>query len=454
MEVKKLFIRDKNFYKKLLTIAIPITLQSLITFAINMMDTVMVGSLGEVPLSASSLSGQIFFITTVLCFGIAGGGSVLSSQFWGKKDSRSIAKTLSIVLKLNIIVGIIFSILSFFIPGHLLGFYINVPEVIQVGIPYLKIVSIMYPLFCITTSISVIFRTISQIKISVIANSIAFVLNVFFNWVFIFGKFGFPSLGLTGAAIGTIIARLVECIIMVTYLFFVDKKIQFTFKDLIEFDKDIFKKYLKTGINVLISDALLVAGLTTLTMILGRLGEEMIAANSICNIVIQLSTISMAGISSSCLVIIGNSIGEGKVELAKNQAKTFLIICIITGIISAIIITLTKPFAIDFYNVSQSTKSIAYKLMDGAAFVIIFQVPSICLTKGILRGGGDTKFLLLADIIFLWILSIPLGILAAFVFHLSPAFIYICLKFDEIIKFIWCSIRMFGNKWVKDVTVS
>ena len=204
-----MFIKDRSFYKKVLTIAIPITLQSLITFAINMMDTVMVGSLGEIPLSAASLSGQIFFITTILCFGIGGGGAVLTSQFWGKNDKESISKTLSIIIKLNILVGFIFLLLSLLIPDKLLMFYTNDEAVIQAGVPYLKVVSVMYPLFCITTAISVIFRTIAQVKISVIANSVAFVLNVFFNWIFIFGKFGAPALGLTGAAIGTIISRFV-----------------------------------------------------------------------------------------------------------------------------------------------------------------------------------------------------------------------------------------------------
>ena len=448
-----MFVRDKEFYKKVLTIAIPISLQSLITFAINMMDTVMVGKLGEIPLSAASLSGQIFFITTILCFGIGGGGAVLTSQFWGKKDKESISKTLSIILKLNFITGLIFLGLSLFIPGKLLMFYTNDINVIKAGIPYLKMVSVMYPLFCITTGISIIFRTVSQIKISVFANSIAFILNVFFNWIFIFGKLGAPVLGLSGAAIGTVIARAVECAIMVIYLFFFDKKINFTLKSLLGFDKNIFKKYLDSGINVLISDAILVAGLTSLTMILGRLGSEMIAANSICSVVIQLSTILIAGIGSSGLVIIGNTIGEGKIELAKEQAKTFLVISIITGLLSASIIVLTKQFAVDFYSVSNETKDIAYQLMNGAAFIVIFQVPSMVLTKGILRGGGDTKFLLFADVVFLWTLSIPLGMLAAFVFNFPPALIYICLKFDEIIKSIWCTLRMLGDKWIKDVTV-
>lgn len=449
-----MFIKDRNFYKKVLTIAIPITLQSLITFAINMMDTVMVGSIGEIPLSAASLSGQIFFITTIVCFGVGGGGAVLTSQFWGKNDRESISKTLSIIIKLNIVVGIIFFLLSLFVPDRLLMFYTNDNNVIQAGIPYLKVVSVMYPLFCITTSISIIFRTISQIRISVIANCVAFVLNVFFNWIFIFGKFGAPALGLTGAAIGTIISRFVECCIMVIYLFFFDKKLNFTLKKFLYFDKLIFKKYLSTGINVLVSDAILVAGLTSLTMILGRLGPEMIAANSICSIVIQLSTISIAGIGNAGLVLIGNTIGEGKLSLAKMQSKTFLLIAIITGLISALIITLAKSVAIDFYNVSQATKNIAYQLMDGAAIIVIFQVPSIVLTKGILRGGGDTKFLLFADVIFLWVLSIPLGMLAAFTFKFSPALIYICLKSDEIIKSIWCTIRMFGDKWIKDITTA
>lgn len=447
-------IKDRSFYKKVLTIAVPITIQSLITFAINMIDTIMVGSLGEIPLSAASLSGQIFFITTVLCFGVGGGGAVLTSQFWGKNDKESISKTLSIVIKLNFIVGLIFLALSLFIPKQLLMFYTNDGSVIEAGVHYLKSVAIMYPLFCITTSISIIFRTISQIKISVIANSVAFVLNVFFNWVFIFGKLGAPALGLTGAAIGTIISRFVECLIIVLYLFFINKKVKFTLKDLMYFDKNIFKKYLNNGINVLISDAILVFGLTGLTMILGRLGPEMVAANSICSIIIQLSTISIAGVANSGLVIIGNTIGSGKLNLAKLQAKTFLLISVVTGIVAAVIIVFVKPIAIDFYNVSQQTKDIAYQLMNGAAFIIIFQVPSTVLTKGILRGGGDTRFLLFADVAFLWILSIPLGILAAFVFKFPPALIYICLKFDEIVKYVLCGFRMFSNRWVKDITVS
>lgn len=435
-------------------IAVPITLQSLITFAINMMDTVMVGQLGEIPLSAVSISGQIFFVTTILCFGISGGGAVLTSQYWGKNDKESVSKTLSLILKINIIMGIIVMLLSIMIPGTLLRLYNNDARVIDEGISYLRTAALMYPLFCITTGIAIIFRTVSQIKISVIANCAAFVLNVFFNWVLIFGYLGMPKLGLRGAAIATVIARFVECIIMVSYLLFKDKKIKFKISQLFKFDKLIFKQYLKSGINILISDAILVAGLTSLTMILGRLGPEMIAANSICSIVIQLSTITISGIGNSGLVIIGNTIGEGNIEKAKKLSKKFLVISIITGIIAAVIISLTKHIAVDFYNVGQTTKEIAYKLMDGAAFIVIFQVPSVVLTKGILRGGGDTKFLLLADVIFLWILSIPLGMIAAFWLKLSPALIYICLKSDEIIKSIWCTFRMFGNKWIKDVTTA
>ena len=177
-------------------IAVPITLQSLITFAINMMDTVMVGQLGEIPLSAVSISGQIFFVTTILCFGISGGGAVLTSQYWGKNDKESVSKTLSLILKINIIMGIIVMLLSIMIPGTLLRLYNNDARVIEEGISYLRTAALMYPLFCITTGIAIIFRTVSQIKISVIANCAAFVLNVFFNWVLIFGYLGMPKLGL------------------------------------------------------------------------------------------------------------------------------------------------------------------------------------------------------------------------------------------------------------------
>ncbi len=455
MEGVSLFlIRDKDFYRKILTIAIPITLQSLITFAINVMDTIMVGSLGEISLSAVSISGQVFFILTVLCFGISGGGAVLTSQFWGKKDRESISKTISIIIKLGAFFGVLIMILSLTIPSTLLGFYTNDTSVISEGVPYLRLASLVYPFFSILTVTAILFRTVGTIKISVMANCVAFILNVFFNWVFIFGKLGAPAMGLTGAAVGTIIARTVEFSILMVYLFCIDKKIKFTFKDLLSFDRGIFRKYLQSGVNVLISDAILVAGLTSLTMILGRLGPEMIAANSICSVVIQLSTILISGIGNSGLVIIGNTIGAGEKELALKQSKTFLFLSIVVGIIAALIIMLTKHFAVDFYNVTAETKEIAYGLMNGASFIILFQVPSTVLTKGILRGGGDTKFLVFADVTFLWVLSIPLGILAAFVFKFPPALIYICLKFDEIIKAIWCTIRMNGDKWIRDVTLS
>lgn len=447
-----MFINNKNLYKQILGIALPISLQSLISFGINIMDTIMVGKLGETKLSAASLSSQIFFIITILCFGIGGGGAILASQFNGKKHKESISKTLSIVIKLNTLIGILFLFLSLIIPSKLLMFYTDNINVIMEGIPYLKLVSLMYPLFCITVSISIILRTVSKIKISVISNIVAFLLNMIFNWILIFGKLGFPALGLRGAAIGTIISRTIECIIMIIYLFFIDKKINFTFKDLIIFDREIFKKYIQTGINVLISDAILVVGLTGITIILGKFGYEMIAANSICSILIQLSTVLTSGIGNAALVIIGNTIGEGNIEDAKKKANTFLIISIIVGIVSGLGSLIFKGILIDSYNVSYETKIIANKLINGAAIIMIFKVPTIVITKGILRGGGDTKFLLFIDIVFLWILSIPLG-LFSLRFKLPVTIMYLFLKSDEIAKFICCIVRMNSNKWIKDITV-
>lgn len=447
-----MLVKDKKFYKAMIAICVPIALQSMISFGVNMMDTLMVGSLGEIALSAASLSGQIFFVLMVLNFGLGGGAAVLTAQFWGKKDKESVKKTLSMISKFSLVVSLIFMFAALMFPEVLLKLYTNEQAVIEAGVPYIRLVALMYPIFSVMTTTSIVLRTVGEVKISAIANGISFGLNVLFNYIFIFGKFGAPAMGLTGAAVGTIIARFVEGTIVLTYLLKYEKKIDFNLKDYLGFDKDIFKKYIKLGVNVLISDALLVAGLTSLTMIMGRMGSEMVAANSISSIVMQLATILVGGLASASSIMTGNNVGKGNYEKARKEGITFLIVGIAVGIIGAIIIVVLKPVMISFYNVSDSTKEIAYQLMNTSALIVLFQTPGGILTKGVLRGGGDTKFLMIADVLFLWVISIPLGFMAGLVWTLPPAIVFLCLKIDEIIKCLWCAVRVFGDKWIVNIT--
>lgn len=447
----QLLVKDKNFYKKILQIGIPISLQGLITFSVNMTDTMMLGSLGEITLSAASLANQFCMIFLIINFGLGGGSGVLTGQFWGQKDTKSINKTLSILLRFSFVFAVLLMSLAQFIPEKIMSVYTTENSVITQGSMYLRIISLSFIMQGIAVTSTIVLRTIGAVHVGLMASSCSFVVNIILNYILIFGKFGAPALGIQGAAIGTLVARVIEFIIVMLYLFKFDKKIQFKLKYLLETDKDILNKYIKIGLPVLISDILLVLGMNMLSVIMGRMGSDMVAANSISNVVNQFTMILLQGVGNASAVITGNTIGAGKIDEAQEGAITFLTLSLILGLVAALVILISKNFIVDFYNVSDSTKKIAYSLLDSTAFIAMFSFTSGILTKGVLRAGGDTKFLMLADILFLWVASIPLGYLAGIVFNLPPGIVFVALKIDEIIKSIWCIKRLLSKKWIKRI---
>lgn len=285
------FKRENDFYKRMLAIAIPITLQNLITIGINMADTMMLGSLGEVALSASALANQFSFIFLVIHFGLAGGAGVLTGQFWGKGDKESISKTLSMMLKISAIFSFTFFILGQFFPSQIMRIYTPDLSVIAEGVKYLKILSFAFLVQGFSTIAIGILRTVGIVKLALCSTAISFFANIFLNWMFIFGNLGAPRLGAAGAAVGTLISRIIEFLIVAIYLIFIDKRIQFKIKDLFKHDKAIFTDYAKHGTPVLISDFILVIGLNMLSVIMGRMGAEMVAANSINTVLQQFCTV-------------------------------------------------------------------------------------------------------------------------------------------------------------------
>lgn len=446
------FKREGSFYKKMLAIAIPITLQNLINIGINMADTMMLGSLGETALSASALANQFAFVFLVLHFGLAGGAGVLTGQFWGKEDSESISKTMSIMFKLSAVLSVIFFILGQFFPEQVMKIYSIDPAVIAEGAKYLRILSFAFLMQGISLIAIGIFRTVGVVKLALISTSVSFILNIFLNWMFIFGNLGAPRLGTAGAAVGTLFSRIVEFLIVVVYLLFIDKKIRFKLKSLLHFDMKIFKDYLRHGTPVLISDFILIIGLNMLAVIMGRMGSDMVSANSITSTIQQLATVFMMGVANASGVIIGNTVGAGEYDKAQEYGKTFTAITIVIGICAAIVIFISKDLVLSIYNVSDSTKLITRELMNTSAILVTFQAVSSTLTKGVLRAGGDTKFLMVADVIFLWLVSIPLGAAAGLWLNLSPGIVLFCLKIDEVIKSLWCTKRLLANRWIRNVT--
>lgn len=446
-----IFIKDKSFYKKVALIAIPIALQGLITNGVNIMDTIMVGKVGETQLSAVSLANQFINIFHIFCMGIGMGASVLVARYFGMKDNSSLKKTLTIMFRLCLWLALFFCFVTIFLPRQIMLIYTNDENIIKYGIDYLKYSIISYFFFGLSLTSTIVLRNVDQVRMPLYTSIGAFFVNVGANYIFIFGKLGIPKMGVAGAAIGTLISRIFEFVIICGFLFLKEKNIRYRIKDLFKPVGNLWHEYIRISIPVLISDGILALGNNSVAMVIGRLGESFVAANAVTAVTQQLSSVMIQGFSQAGAIVTGYTLGEGDRKKAERQGYAFLGIGLVFGIVSAIIILLISGFMISAYNLSKETQLIAKELMLSISIIVVFQATNSIMTKGVLRGGGDTKMLMLADNIFLWVASVPLGILAGLVLHLPAFWIYFALKIDQVLKAFWCVIRLRSGKWIKKI---
>jgi putative MATE family efflux protein len=447
-----LFIKDKSFYKKTAAIAIPISLQSLISIGVNMTDNIMVGSLGENALSGTALANQFVSIFHIGCMGISMGASVLTARFWGMKDRAALKKTITIMLRICILFAALFMAFTIISPSLIMRMYSNEDEVIHQGILYFKWMVPCYFLLGLSLTCTIILRSVGQVKIPLYSSIGALFINIFFNYIFIYGNLGAPRMGVEGAALATMIGRGFEFLFIGIYFFCIDKKIQYRIKDLTMNCSSLIRNYLTVSMPVFVSDMLLAFGNSAVAMVMGRIGKDFVAANSITVVTQQLSTVFIQGICHAGCIVTGHTLGEGDKEKAQKQAVTFFMLGVIIGALAGGIILSINELVINFYNITDETKDMARHLMRAIALIVVFQSTNSIMTKGVLRGGGDTKFLMVADILFLWILSIPIGYMAGLVWHLPAFWIYFCLKIDQVVKAVWCVFRLKSRKWIKVIS--
>lgn len=449
--MSKLFVRDKQFYKTALMLALPIVLQNMITIGVNIMDTVMLGSYGEIQLSGSSLANEFINIFHILCMGMGCGAAVLTAQFWGKGDTKSLKHAVTIMMRICLSLAVLFTIATIAAPSFIMSIFTDDPEVIEKGRIYFLWSTPTYLLMGISLTLTLILRSVRKVMVPLWTSIICFFVNIFFNWVFIFGHLGAPEMQIAGAALGTLIARVVETSIIAVYVFKVDKSIGLRIRDLFGSCGGLLRTYLKYSIPVLISDGMLALGNTMVSIIIGHISTEYVAANAIIATIVRLSTVFTQGLGQASSVMTGNSLGQGDRERAYKQGVTFVTLSFLIGVLASGIILSLSPFIIGLYNIEETTREIAHQLMYAVSIMIIFQSSQSMLTKGVLRGGGDTKFLMIADVAFLWIASVPLGALCGLVWHLSPFIIYVALKIDWAIKSFICLFRLKSKKWIRIV---
>lgn len=444
--------RDSSFYKSIFSISLPIATQNLITFAISMVDTIMLGRLGEISLSASAIGNNIFFILAVIIFGVGSASSVMGAQYFGKKDIKSIHKIMAIMYRICLLLAIFFTFISFFFSKQLISIFTDDKLVIVEGTTYLRIISLGYILYALTSCTITILRSVKTIKISLLVYSVALVVNIFLNWVLIFGNLGFPALGVAGAAIATVLSRCSEILVILIFMSKFESKIKFKFKHLKSLDKVMFKDFIKVSTPIILNEFFWAIGSSMICIIVARMGTNVVAANSINNVVNQFATLFIHGLSSASSVIIGNTVGEGDKKKVMEYANTICVLSIFMGILAGLTIYFLRPIAVNLYNISDDTKAIACEIMIATSIVSIFRALSANILMGILRGGGDNRFVFWLEMSFLWFIAIPLGFIAAFVLKFPIVLVFLIIRSDEILKSFIGAFRVIRGKWIHDVT--
>lgn len=447
-----IFTRDKKFYGQLLTIAVPIALQNLINFSVSMADTVMVGLLGEVPLAAANLANKFGMIFMLFTFGLGSGCNVMMAQFWGKKDTDSIHKIMTIMYRFLFVGGVFFSVLAIFFPMQIMAFFTPELETQLAGADYLRIIGFSYLLTGFSSVSLSVLRSVSSVKIAVFVYLCSLGTNVFLNWVLIFGKLGAPALGIQGAAIATVIARVVEVVITVIYFLRVENKILYRFRYLFNKNLGFVKDFFKTAGPVIVNEIIWGLGSALISAIIGHRGTAFTAADSVTGVLSQLVTITIWGVGHATAAIIGNTVGAGEYKKAKEYAKSMMVLSVILGLVSCGLVLLLRDPMVSLFDITPLAQTYSRQLINVYSVVVIFQsISAICLI-GILRGGGDTRFVLLMDLVFMWTISIPLGFVASAKLVLPVWIVYAVIRSDELFKTAFAMGRIIRGTWVKDVT--
>lgn len=447
--LSKYLITDKAFYRRALMLIIPVVLQNVINQGVNMMDTIMVGTLGEVAISASSLANQFYLIFTFLCLGISAAGLVLASQYWGAGEADTVRRVFDLVLQFIMTAGVLFAVISFLFPAQILSIYTNDAEVIAEGAKYLRITALIYLPHGISMVTSNVIRGVGNVKLGLYISILSFVVNIGANYVFIFGKLGFPVMGLSGAALGTLCARLVEFLVCAFYMLFREKELLYRPRTLLKLPtRGLLSEFVRLGLPAVISDSILALAASAISIILGHMGREIVSAYAIITVLERMCTVAVTGVSSASGVVIGQTVGQGKPERAMKEGWSFLLMSVALGCLGSILVLFAGRASVGLYDIGPETIAIAYAMINADAFIMPFQTSQTTLSKGILRGGGDTKFLMIADVIFQWVVSIPLGFVCGILLHMNAFWVLIALRADYFIKSIWLVFRLKSGKWI------
>lgn len=440
-----------RFYSQIVKLVIPIVIQNLLSAAVNSADVVMLNYVGQSSISAVSLAANYAGVLFMIYYGLGTGASMLSAQYWGKGDIQPIRVIQGIALRFSLLITLCFSAFAFFAPQLMMKLFTNDAELIAIGAGYLRVMSVTYLCWGVVEIYLAILRSIGRVTVSMVLNVMAFSLNIFLNAVFIFGLFGAPKLGATGVAIATALSRIIELIgCIVVSLFSQDIRLNPGYMFLR--NRVLFQDFIRLSLPALLNDLAWSVAFSMYSVILGHMGSDAVAANSLVVVVRNFGTVLCFGTASAGGILLGNVMGEGDMERAKEYASKLMKLTVITGAIGGLLVLCATPFVLHFAKLSETAMHYLKYMLLINTYYIMGTAVNTTLIAGVFRAGGDSRFGLICDTIDMWGYAVPLGFLAAFVLKLPVLWVYFLLCTDEFVKWPWVIRHYSSQKWLKNIT--
>ncbi len=442
-----------SIYRDLFRIAAPVALHNLVISSLSFVDTIMIGQLGEVEIASVGIGNQLFFLFTLLLFGIGSASGVFVSQYWGKKDFPNIRITSGLSVTLGLIGALPFALLSFVLPKQVVGIFSTDASVIPLGAEYLKIVSVSYLFSAVTITMAQVQRSLERANLPFFVSIVALGLNTLLNYLFIFGKAGFPAWGVKGVALATTISRAVECFLLIMIIYRSKKNpAAGKLREITGFSFEFFRRFMKTASPVIINELFWALGMTVFKIVYGRMGTSALASVNIAEAVMNLMFVALIGSATGASVLTGKKIGEGRYDDAKRNGARFIRLAVIEGLVIAAVCMVFSGLLPKGFNVPDELKQSATVIIIIFAIFLPFKSFNLHTIVGIFRGGGDTLYAATTEIIGVWGVGVVLACITGLWLGLPVHLVYGFVSLEEIVKAVINAVRLKSGKWVHDLT--
>lgn len=441
----------ESVYRKVLVLSLPIALQNIFSTAVSSADVIMIGYVSQDALSAVSLAGQIQFVLNLIFLGLTLGTSLMCAQYWGKRDMVTIERILGLVLKVGLIIAAVFFIGACFFSNMLMRIFTNDKVLIDYGVIYLRIVGISYLFMGVSQVFQSVMKAVQQVGRSTLIGTCALVLNIVFNAIFIFGWFGLPKMGVAGVALGTLLSRFIECMWCLLESQF-GNRVKIRLCCIFSRETELARDFWEYALPITLNGVSWGSAFATYSVIMGHLGSDVVAANSIATVARNFAMVGCNGLASGVGIYLGTLLGNEQLKKAEEDASKLVGVTFVLGILGGFLIIAARPALLNVANLSvQSRDYLSIMLYMNAGYVVAKALNTVG-NNGVFCAGGDTRFGLICDTIDMWCFSVPLGFICAFVLKLAPMQVYFMLCLDELVKLPFMYKHYKNQKWVRNIT--